>query len=85
MDKKLALQILRFVAVHPYCRQRYIASALNTWLCSERFLDSLHYVYKQGWIDCEYHHDPAQMEFFNLWYLTEAGKSAIIDLENERG
>lgn len=84
MDKELVIQILRFVACHPYCRQRYIASALHTWLCSERFLDSLRYAYKQGWIDCVSIHDTANLEFYNKWFLTNDGKSAIINLENEK-
>ena len=81
----LEMKILRYLADHPYTRQRYIASFCHLWLCNEEFLTSLHNVYKAGLVDCEYHHDPAQMEFYNLWYLTDAGKCAIINTEIRKG
>ena len=82
---ELEIKILNFLSNHPYSRQRVIASRCHLWLCDEYFLDALHNVYKAGLIDCEYRHDFAQMEFYNLWFLTDAGKSAIIDIENKKG
>lgn len=76
-------KILEYLAEHPYTRQRYIASACHTWLCSEQFLNALHNLYKGGFVDCDYHHDSAQMEFYNLWYLTDKGKCVIMNTENK--
>ena len=73
----MEMKILEYLSQHPYSRQRYIAGACRTWLCSEEFLTSLHNVYKSGLVVCEYHHDPAQMEFYNLWFLTDKGKEAV--------
>ena len=72
-------KILNYIAEHPYCRQREIARACHIWLCSQLFLDSLYNLYKNKLIDCEYFSDPANIEYYNKWYLTEAGKCAIIN------
>lgn len=78
-------KILEYINEHPYCRQRYIASAYHIWLCDKNFLNALYRLHKDGFIDCESHNDSAQMEFFNLWYLTDKGKRAIMNIENKEG
>jgi hypothetical protein len=85
MDKELMRQILLALRNDPYTRQRYIASACHVWLCSERFLDTMQYMFKCGLIDCVSVNDPAQMEYFNLWYLTDDGERAIMTIENRKG
>lgn len=72
-------KILNYIAEHPYCRQREIASGCHVWLCNQLFLDSLHNLYKNELIDCEFFSDPANVEYYNKWYLTEVGKRAIIN------
>ena len=78
-------KILEYVRDCPYCRQRYIAKACHTWFLNEDFLNALQRLYKGGFIDCRYHHDPAQMEFYNEWYLTNKGECAIMNVENKEG
>lgn len=85
MDKELMRQILLTLHNYSHIRQRYIANACHTWLCSERFLDTMQYMFKCGLIDCVSVNDPAQMEYFNLWYLTDDGERAIINIENRKG
>lgn len=82
---ELEFTILKFLEKHSYSRQRAIASRCHLWLCDQCFLDALHKVYKEGLINCESRHDFAQMEFYNLWYLTDAGKCAIMNVENKEG
>lgn len=63
-------KIYAYIKAYPHCRSRYIASTLHVWLCDIEYLSALQELYKEGKIDCEYHHDPAQMEFYNEWYVT---------------
>lgn len=62
--------ILEYLARNPYSRQRAIAAYCHLWLCDEKFLNALQNLYKQGWIDCKFVSDSANIEFYNLWYLT---------------
>ena len=80
---ELKIKILEYLAKRPYCRQRYIASACSMWVCDYQFLNSLHSLLDEGFINREFYHDPAQRDFYYLWYLTDKGKSVIINTENE--
>ncbi len=74
-------KILEYVKAHPGCRQREIAKYCHLWFLSNTFLNAMQRAYKDGLIDCEYFSDPANMEYYNKWYLTDAGRRALIFVE----
>jgi hypothetical protein len=84
MEKTLTKEILYYIAEHEGCRQRSIASALHLWLCDNAFLDDLWYLHYLGLVRNETVRDPAQMENYFTWYLTEKGKYAIMCIETEK-
>ena len=79
MDKK----ILEYIRENPSCRQRYIASSIGVWQCNGAFLNTLHSLEKSGLIYRESYSDPANMEYFYKWYLTDAGECAIMNTERK--
>ena len=81
MDRK----ILETIAAMPGCRQRSIASAIGVWQCDGLFLNTLHALEGWGLIRRENYSDPANMEFFYKWYLTNKGECAIMNIENRKG
>ena len=81
MDRK----ILEAIAAMPGCRQRSIASAVGVWQCDATFLECLRGLRDAGFIYRISHSDPANMEFFYKWYLTNKGEDAIMNTENRKG
>lgn len=81
MDRK----ILEAIAAMPGCRQRSIASAIGVWQCDAIFLECLRNLRAAGLIYRIDHSDPANMEFFYKWYLTNKGECAIMNTENKEG
>lgn len=78
-------KILEAIAAMPGCRQRSIASAIHVWQCDATFLECLRDLRNAGLIYRIDHSDPANMEFFYKWYLTNAGERAIMNTENREG
>ena len=78
-------KILEAIAMMPGCRQRSIAAAIHVWQCDATFLESLRDLRAAGLIYRINHSDPANMEFFYKWYLTNAGERAIMNTENREG
>lgn len=78
-------KILEAIAAMPGCRQRSIASAIRVWQCDATFLECLRDLRAEGLIYRINHSDPANMEFFYKWYLTNAGERAIMNTENREG
>ena len=78
-------KILEAIAAMPGCRQRSIAAAIHVWQCDATFLESLRDLRAAGLIYRINHSDPANMEFFYKWYLTNAGERAIMNTENREG
>ena len=78
-------KILEAIASMPGCRQRSIASAIGVWQCDGLFLNMLRTLEGRGLIRRENFSDPANMEFFYKWYLTNAGERAIMNTENREG
>lgn len=78
-------KILEAIAAMPGCRQRSIASAIRVWQCDATFLECLRDLRAAGLIYRINHSDPANMEFFYKWYLTNAGERAIMNTENREG
>lgn len=81
MDKK----ILETIGAMPGCRQREIASAIGVWQCNSIFMGCLHNLEDLGFVYRENYSDPANMEYFYKWYLTDKGKYAIMNTENREG
>lgn len=63
--------ILDYIHAHPGCRKREIASAINIWQCDKHFLEAMAYLEKSGEIYTITHNDPANMEFYDEWYIKE--------------
>ena len=78
-------KILEAIASMPGCRQRSIASAIHVWQCDATFLECLRELRATGLIYRISYSDPANMEFFYKWYLTNAGERAIMNTENKEG
>ena len=78
-------KILEAIAAMPGCRQRSIAAAIHVWQCDATFLESLRDLRAAGLIYRINYSDPANMEFFYKWYLTNAGERAIMNTENREG
>lgn len=78
-------KILEFIGNNAGCRQRSIASAIGVWQCDATFLECLRDLRSAGLIYRINHSDPANMEFFYKWYLTNAGERAIMNTENREG
>ena len=60
-------QILKYVAIHPNCRARNVASHLHKWVCEISI--EMHQMADEGLLKSTYHHDPAQMEFYDTYEL----------------
>lgn len=65
----LSEKMYDYISQHPGCRQRNIASACHVWLCSSEFLMTLHDLKREGKIRDETYSDPANMEYYNKWYV----------------
>ena len=61
--------ILECIAHNPGCRQRYIASYCHVWYLDSVFLKTLFALRDSGLIYSESYSDPAQMEYYNKWYI----------------
>ena len=79
MDRK----ILKYIGANPGCRQRYIASSVGVWQCDAIFMGCLHNLEDLGFIYRESYSDPANMEYFYKWYLTDKGECAIMSTERK--
>lgn len=75
MDK----EILRAIAAMSGCRQRSIASTIGVSQYDAIFMGCLHNLEDLGFIYHENYSDPANMEYYNKWYLTDKGKYVIIN------
>ena len=62
-------KMLAYIAAHPGCRSREIAGGIGMWLCDSEFLHMRHELEKEGLIYAETYRDPAQMEFYDKWYI----------------
>lgn len=65
----------------PGSRKREIAGFLRIWLCDKVFLDTMSELKNNGLIQYVTINDPANMEFYDKWYLTEAGYHAIMNVD----
>ena len=81
MDRK----ILEYIGANAGCRQRSIAKSIGVWQCDAIFMGCLHNLEDLGFIYREDYSDPANMEYFYKWYLTDKGKRAIMNTENREG
>ena len=78
-------KILEAIATMPGCRQRSIAATIHVWQCDATFLECLRDLRAAGLIYRINHSDPANMEFFYKWFLTNEGERAIMNTENREG
>lgn len=62
-------KILEYLSQRPGARKREIAGYLHVWLCSSEFTDLMHELEDEGHIYYETYRDPAQMEFYDKWYV----------------
>ena len=62
-------EIYEVIKNNPGIRKRYIAYELNTTVLA--LLDTMKHMVDQGMIRAEYHHDTANMEFYDEWYIVK--------------
>jgi Mn-dependent DtxR family transcriptional regulator len=62
-------QILEYVAAHPNCRARSVASHLHQW--GPEVSIEMHRMANEGLLKSTYHHDAAQMEFYDTYELPD--------------
>lgn len=62
-------KILQFINSNPGTRKRYIASSLGVGVSNSSFMRAMRNLTKEGKICYVAHHDPAQMEFYDEWYI----------------
>lgn len=79
------LKILNFISNNPFCRQRNIAAHLYTSITNQQFLDAMFKLYKENYINCYFFSDPANLEYYNQWFLTDKGNCVIMNTENKEG
>ena len=72
--------IINILTQHPNgMRQRVLADCLDIWTASSELVKTLHVMEKEGYITHTIHHEPANMDSYNLWRLTTpAEKQEII-------
>lgn len=66
----LKTHIINFIALHPGCRKREIAASIPIWQCAFEFLASMDDLQEDGRITAVPFRDPAQMEFYDKWYVS---------------
>lgn len=64
-------KILEYLRTNPGAHKRNIASFLKVWQCSFEFLATMDDLYEDGLIRSEIYRDPAQMEYYEKWYVVE--------------
>lgn len=62
-------KILAYLREHPGARKREIAGFLHIWQCNTDFLFLMSLMESTGQIRYETIHDPAQMEYYDKWYV----------------
>lgn len=65
-------EIMRIIAENPGVRKRHIAHLLGVWQCDHTFLRAMIDLEKEGLIFCRSFSDPANMEYYDKWYLSLA-------------
>lgn len=64
-------KIIEILRDHPGLRKREIAAYVS---CHHfTFITLLHEMEEDGLVATKYHHDPAQMEFYDEYYITDSG------------
>ena len=72
-------KILKTLQQHPGLRKREIASYLQ---CHHfTLITTLHEMEEDGLVRTVAHHDTAQMEFYDRYYLTDSGAQELVFLE----
>ena len=62
-------KILAYLTKYPGSRKREIAGYLNIWLCDATFRETMNDLEKRGVIYYKTHNDPANMEYYDEWYI----------------
>lgn len=62
-------KILAYITLHPGCRKREIAGAIKIWQCDGTFLRTMTELAQGNVIRYETYRDPAQMEYYDKWYI----------------
>ena len=62
-------QILEYVAAHPNCDAHDVASYLHEW--GPKVSIEMHRMAREGLLKSTYHHDPANMQFYDTYELPD--------------
>ena len=76
MEKKILACLNRY----PGARKRFIASEIHSPV-NGIFLRAFSEMENAGLIQCVTINDPANMEFYDKWFLTEAGYRVIMNVD----
>jgi len=63
-------EIMRIITKNPGVQKRHIAHLLGIWQCDRAFLRTMIDLEKEGLIFCRSFSDPANMEYYDKWYLS---------------
>ena len=64
-------KILEYLSKYPGSRKREIASELQVWVASKELSNALYELLFEGRVFRRLHKDPANMEFYDKWYIAE--------------
>lgn len=67
-------KIIAYLMEHPDSRKRSIAYALGIWQCEVQFLAAMCEMEQAGVIKSTLHKDPANMEWYYTFRVTDFGK-----------
>ena len=61
-------RLLQIITEHPGLRKREIASYANVWFLNSEFMNAMYDLQDEGLIRRQTYNDPANMEFYDMWY-----------------
>ena len=63
--------IYNCIKENPGVRKRDIASELHIWVCDKDLSNMLYELLREGRVFRRLHRDPANMDFYDKWYIVE--------------
>lgn len=64
-------RVYNYIKENPGVRKRDIASELHIWVCDKNLSNMLYELLLEGRVFRRLHRDPANMEFYDKWYIVE--------------
>ena len=64
-------RVYEYLKENPGARKRDIANELHIWVCDKYLSNILYELLHEGRVFRRLHRDPANMEFYDKWYMVE--------------